>query len=265
MSAFSFATLCSRLTNCQSIELNEAINKYQPGSDIYAAALYTLAKAVLLQAEQEVTANLDTAAPLSHVCVNLLTLPGFAEALWARLVARSGGWIICKYIEKQPGQDDKEFQKLNGILNEDETQLDRQTRITGLIQLYFAICIAKTAAPLPTEFRPQRIWIFFARMLGDKRLMRQTMSLAVRVTFIPVKLTPILLPSRPCMQPWKLSQCQPSRYLDGNGPSFSMLLGTSPSIRLLVVRMIWLKQQGYDCSKWPKISSGNLVLGDVRL
>jgi hypothetical protein len=56
---------------------------------------------VLLQAEQEVTAKLDTAAPLSRVCVNLLTLPGFAKVLWARLVARSGGWIIGKYVEKQ--------------------------------------------------------------------------------------------------------------------------------------------------------------------
>jgi hypothetical protein len=154
--------------------------------------------------------------------VNLLTLPGFAEVLWARLVARSGGWIIGKYVEKQPDQDDKEFQKLNGILNEDETQLDRQTRITGLIQLYFAICIAKTATPLPTEFRPQRIWTFFARILGDRRLMKQTMSLAVRVTSTPVKLILIILLSRPCMLPWKSSQCTASRYLAGNGSSFSM-------------------------------------------
>lgn len=187
-----FPTLCSRLTKYKSTELTEAIKKYPPGSEIYAAALYTLSKAVLLQAEQEVTAKLDTAAPLSRVCVNLLTLPGFAQVLWARLVARSGGWIIAKYIEKQPGQSVKEFQKLNGILNEDETQLDRQTRITGLIQLYFAICTAKTAAPLPMEFRPQRIWNFFARILGDKRLMRQTMSLAVRVIFIPTNFVLIL-------------------------------------------------------------------------
>lgn len=187
-----FATFCSRLTKYKSTELTEAIKKYPPGSEIYAAALYTLAKAVLLQAEQEVTAKLDTAAPLSRVCVNLLTLPGFAQVLWARLVARSGGWIIAKYIEKQPGQSGEEYQKLNGILNEDETQLDRQTRITGLIQLYFAICVAKTAAPLPMEFRPQRIWNLFARILGDKRLLRQTMSLAVRVIFIPTNLVLIL-------------------------------------------------------------------------
>lgn len=188
-----FATFRSRLTKRKSTELTEAVKKYQLGSDIYAAALYTLAKAVLLQAEQEVTAKLDTAVPLSRVCINLLTLPGFAKVLWARLVARSGGWIIAKYVEKQPGQTNKEFQKLNGILNEDETQLDRQTRITGLIQLYFAICIAKTANPLPMEFRPLRIWSLFARILGDKRLMRQTMSLAVRVMSILAKLIPILL------------------------------------------------------------------------
>ena len=128
------------------------------------------------------------------MCVNLLTLPGFAEVLWARVAARSGGWSIGKYIEKQPGQDHKTFQKLNGILNEDETQLDRQTRITGLIQLYFAICIAKTATPLPVEFRPQRIWNFFGRILGDKRLMKQTMSLAVRFTITPVKIILIYSP-----------------------------------------------------------------------
>ena len=162
---------------------------------------------MLLQAEQEVTAKLDTAAPLSRVCINLLTLPGFAEVLWARLVARSGGWSIGKYVEKQPNQDIKTFQKLNGILNEDETQLDRQTRITGLIQLYFAICVAKTATPLPVEFRPQRIWNFFARILGDKRLMKQTMSLAVRVTITPVNFILNFSPGRPCMRPWKLSRC----------------------------------------------------------
>ena len=122
------------------------------------------------------TAKLDTAAPLAAVVINLFNLPGFDEVLWAKMVTRTGGWLIGHCVTRQPGQDEAIFRKM-AALREGEAPIDRQTRIGGVLSLYFAICTSlKATRMLPATFWPTKIWSFFARMLGDPRLLRQTMA-----------------------------------------------------------------------------------------
>ncbi|KAG8809198.1 hypothetical protein FRC19_005381 [Serendipita sp. 401] len=159
-----------------SNQIFDTIRALDPSSDLYPAALSALAKAIILQAETEVTAKLDTAGPLAAVVINLFNLPGFEEVLWAKMVTRGGGWIIGNYVMKRQGQNDKEFRKLAGY-REDETQVDRQTRIGGIVSLYFAICTSPRAVSmLPTPFWPTKIWSFLTRILGEPRLSKQSLA-----------------------------------------------------------------------------------------
>lgn len=164
----------------QSQQVIAAVTKYDPSTDIYVAALSALSKAIILQAETEVTAKLETALPLSKVILNCFSLPGFAPVFFAKLAIRAGGWVVGKHVVRREGQSDKEFRKHMGVLNDQETQGNRQTRIGGLVQLYFAVAISQTGQPLPQEFRPTKIWMFFARIMDDPRLLKQTMALHVR-------------------------------------------------------------------------------------
>ena len=151
-----------------------------PSTDIYPAALSALAKSIVLQAETEVTAKLETASPLAAVVINLFNLPGFDEVLWSRMVTRTGGWVIGHCVTKRQEQNETEFRKLAGY-REDETQVDRQTRIGGIVSLYFAICTSpKATSMLPTPFWPTKVWSFLTRVMGDARLMRRSMAPYVR-------------------------------------------------------------------------------------
>jgi hypothetical protein len=130
-----------------------------------------------------VTAKLDTSGPLAAVVINLFNLQGFEDVLWAKMVLRSGGWLIGYCVTKRQGQDDKEFRKLAGY-REDESQVERQMRLGGVISLFFAICTSpKATSPLPTNFWPTKIWSFITRILADARLLRQSMAPYVSTTF----------------------------------------------------------------------------------
>lgn len=170
----------------QSTQIFDTIRALDSNSDLYSAALSALAKAIILQAETEVTAKLDTAGPLAAVVINLFNLPGFDEVLWAKMGTRTGGWLIGYHVSRQQGQDEKEFRKLAGF-REDETQLERQTRIGGIISLFFAISTSsKATGMLPTPFWPTRMWSFIARLMGDPRLLRQTMAPYVSLSLLSV-------------------------------------------------------------------------------
>ncbi|KAH6909820.1 GLE1-like protein-domain-containing protein [Coprinopsis sp. MPI-PUGE-AT-0042] len=77
---------------------------------IYAGLCSSLAKAIILQAETEVTAEKKAAIPLARVTFNLLTSLDavFREVFWAKLVQRTGGWVIPSIV---PGQADVDGRK----------------------------------------------------------------------------------------------------------------------------------------------------------
>ncbi|KAG7440741.1 uncharacterized protein BT62DRAFT_937711 [Guyanagaster necrorhizus] len=150
---------------------------------IYAALLSTLAKAIILQAETEVTAEKKSAYPLSKVAFNLLeTLDGFGQVFWARIVARTGGWAVPTLIgdkdwDEKPWSDAVEKKKAMGYrqLTANDGDLVWETeemyilRLTGVMRVYLGIlAIQPQKGPLNgSMWRTPMFWVWIARLLGS--------------------------------------------------------------------------------------------------
>jgi nucleoporin GLE1 len=163
----------------------------QPHPDeIYIPLLSSLAKAILLQAETEVTASKTAAVPLAMVAKNLLgTLPHFEDVLLAKMVQRVGGWGVPTSLpardinvdgsdSNQPF-DEVSLRKAMGyrdvpahvdensgkqIPEQRESQADYITRVSGIMRVYFLILIGAGGVDRPRQ--TGRYWGYFARMLG---------------------------------------------------------------------------------------------------
>ncbi|KAG2360566.1 GLE1-like protein-domain-containing protein [Suillus spraguei] len=137
--------------------------------DIYFAALSSLAKAILLQAETEVTAEKRSAIPLAMVAARLLgTLEGFADIFFAKLVQRSGGWPVPSAIPSTDSDgtawDELERTKAMGYRTNDN---QRETLSDHVMR------------PLDRMFQLPRFWTYFARMIGDERLLETAVAAQV--------------------------------------------------------------------------------------
>lgn len=70
---------------------------------ITLAIQYTLSKAVLKQAEIEVTAKPSTAFPLARIMTRLIEQnPGLSSIFMAKLVAMTGPWVVAMPIPHEP-------------------------------------------------------------------------------------------------------------------------------------------------------------------
>lgn len=144
---------------------------------MYFALLSSLSKAILLQAETEVTAEKRSAIPLAAVAVNLLgALEGFASIFWAKLTQRTGGWPVPFVVPAIDANgiilDAERRRKALGYLNSQETLVDYSTRVSGIMRVYFHILFIPTPQPLDPVFTPQRYWTYFARMLSERMLIQ---------------------------------------------------------------------------------------------
>ncbi|EPQ51338.1 hypothetical protein GLOTRDRAFT_141097 [Gloeophyllum trabeum ATCC 11539] len=143
--------------------------------DLYYACLSSLAKAILLQAETEVTAEKRSALPLVQVTVNMLSaLESFGEIFFAKLCQRSGGWPIPAVV---PSVDvdgtpfDAETRKKAMGYRAEESQSEFATRLAGMMRVYFAVLVAPVQSPLDKMFQLPRVWTYFARMLSTPQLL----------------------------------------------------------------------------------------------
>ncbi|KAK0443071.1 GLE1-like protein-domain-containing protein [Desarmillaria tabescens] len=150
---------------------------------IYAALLSTLAKAIILQAETEVTAEKKSAYPLSKVAFNLLeTLDGFNQVFWARIVARTGGWAVPTLIgdrdwDGKPWSNVVEKKKAMGYRQQTadngdlvwETEEMYILRLNGVMRVYFGVlAIQPQKGPLNGPmWRTPMFWVWIARLLGS--------------------------------------------------------------------------------------------------
>ncbi|KAK2459972.1 hypothetical protein APHAL10511_007978 [Amanita phalloides] len=144
------------------------------------ASLSSLAKAILLQAETEVTAEARTAEPLARVTANLiLRIENFGEILFTRMMQRIGGWAIPIVVpaadfDGRPWKDDQEKRKVmgyrKGSTGEDiETTAEYCTRISGIMRVYFHVLkLHDSQGPLWAMFQTPRYWAWFARMFGGQ-------------------------------------------------------------------------------------------------
>ncbi|KZP13350.1 hypothetical protein FIBSPDRAFT_797908 [Athelia psychrophila] len=145
--------------------------------EIYIPLLSSLAKAILLQAETEVTASKAAAVPLAQVTKNLLgTLPHFEDVLLAKLVQRVGTWGIpttmpSTDIDSPTPFDENGLRKVMGYRDSEngrEARGEYVQRVAGVMRVYFLVLMGPGGVdrPLGKPWQTQRYWVYFARMLG---------------------------------------------------------------------------------------------------
>jgi len=105
----------------------------------YLYLLSHASKALIKQAESEVSASSAAAFPLGRVVI-LLLLHGHAalgEILFARFNKKCP-WVIPYYPVRQPDQPREDYEKSTGR-GSDESVQDYIARMNGILTLYFAI------------------------------------------------------------------------------------------------------------------------------
>ncbi|KAF9044255.1 GLE1-like protein-domain-containing protein [Panaeolus papilionaceus] len=149
---------------------------------IYATVLGSIAKAILLQAETEVTAEKNSAVPLAQVAYSLLdSLEHFPEIFLGRLIQRCGGWPIPIFVgdkdhDKNPWSSKEERIKAAGYRKSEsgsglESAAEHSNRISSMLRVYFHILKIPPKQPQNAYFALPRYWTWFARVLSDFRLL----------------------------------------------------------------------------------------------
>ncbi|KAH7890468.1 GLE1-like protein-domain-containing protein [Phlebopus sp. FC_14] len=165
--------------------------------NLYFAALSSLAKAILLQAETEVTAEKRSAIPLAQVTANLLgTLDAFPDIFFAKLLQRAGGWPVPCTIPSTDSDGSKwtnrERTKAMGYRmteGEKESPGDYVMRVSGMMRVYFLVLAA--APPLSggsacSMFQLSRFWTYFTRIMNDERLLETEVAAQLLYTALDV-------------------------------------------------------------------------------
>ncbi|CAK5283953.1 unnamed protein product [Mycena citricolor] len=167
---------------------------------LYKALLSSLSKAILLQAETEVTAEKKAAIPLALASFRLLEqLEAFPEVFFARLSHRCGIWLIpCPLPEKdhdgRPWADKVERQKMQGFRlssSDDaeswESMQEYSDRISGMMRLYFHIIrIVPQNKPLHPLFQLPRCWQWLSRLLNERSLLESPVAAQLIYTLLDV-------------------------------------------------------------------------------
>ncbi|KAG5723958.1 Nucleoporin gle1 [Termitomyces sp. T112] len=153
---------------------------------IYKALLYSLSKAIILQAETEVTAEKNSARPLATVAFNLLeTVKDFGEVFFSKLVQRAGGWPVPYLVASDnysgPDQARKKAAERTrklamGFREDGDSEMETLdvyiTRISGIMRIYFNILkFTPNQQPLHSAFQLPRFWTWLTRLLRNKQLL----------------------------------------------------------------------------------------------
>ncbi|KAG6898230.1 hypothetical protein C0992_002244 [Termitomyces sp. T32_za158] len=153
---------------------------------IYKALLYSLSKAIILQAETEVTAEKSSAKPLATVAFNLLeTVKDFGEVFFSKLVQRAGGWPVPYLVlsDDYSGPDQTRLkaaeraQKLAlGFREDGDSEMETLdvyiNRISGIMRIYFNILkFTPNQQPLHAAFQLPRFWTWLTRLLRNKQML----------------------------------------------------------------------------------------------
>jgi len=156
------------ITQCKGLLDLCHLGNFGDNHDLYMVVLYSLSKAILLQAEVEVTAEKRSAIPLAHVTSFFVqNLERFPQIFFMKLVQRTGGWPIPV---KPPPEEGVEYSKLAGF-REDEGLPEYTLRVAGLMRVYFHVLITPTNQPTNTFFRPTIYWTYFSRLMCNRGLL----------------------------------------------------------------------------------------------
>jgi nucleoporin GLE1 len=134
-----------------------------------------LSKAILLQAETEVTAEKRSALPLAQVTAILLgSVERFCDVFWAKLCQRAGGWPVPYVIPANDSDDtpfDAETRRKALGYRKGESSSDYATRVSGLMRVYFHVLMSPVENIIDPRFRLPRYWAFCARILQQPQLL----------------------------------------------------------------------------------------------
>ncbi|THH30972.1 hypothetical protein EUX98_g3206 [Antrodiella citrinella] len=180
----------SQRTNGIAGEIVAALQTTPPlPDDAYYALLSSMAKAIICQAEVEVTAEKRTAIPLAQLAVALLCkLQSFDQIFWAKLVQRTGGWAIPLVLPAQDidgsdlNQDQAKRRKVMGYVSAEETNAEYTQRVAGIMRVYFHIIMSPHPQRLSTVFGAQMYWQYFARTLKEQQLLLS--SVAAEILYV---------------------------------------------------------------------------------
>lgn len=162
---------------------------------LYAALLSSLAKAILLQAETEITASPISAVPLAKVTTRLLLeVPQFADIFYARILHRAGGWFIpaavpSQDIDGKPWGSTEALAKAHGRReNGAESGLEMMTRVAGIMRLYWEIvkCFADPNvvgavvqdrwSQVDARYVFGRTWVWFSRLTTRVDMLKEPIA-----------------------------------------------------------------------------------------
>lgn len=159
--------------------------KQDDAQNLHHALLASFAKAIIAQAETEVTAHKAQAKPLARVAVSLIiAYPALGDIFWARLIARAGCWIAAVEPSLLEGEQssslsDKEKRKRWGA-REQEGLEEKMTRLSGVLRLYFHMLFVSmsvpTKGPMPVPFRPGRFWMYMAQLLNNTPMLARAVA-----------------------------------------------------------------------------------------
>lgn len=144
---------------------------------LHHAALSSLAKIIIRQAEAEVTAHKEQAVPLAKLAVSLIARDSlFADIFWAKLCDLVGCWIAPAAASSHDAPDgEKQYLKL-WSRRPDELQDAQTMRITGVLRLYFHMLLVPVQSQLPPPYRPARLWAYLATLLANPALLERAVA-----------------------------------------------------------------------------------------
>ncbi|KAG0146613.1 hypothetical protein CROQUDRAFT_671026 [Cronartium quercuum f. sp. fusiforme G11] len=178
-------TMSSKKIENVIMELGDVLQQTKAENrDVYIWSCNHLAKALIKQAETEVTAKLGTVYPLARVVIGLI-LVGYVElgdVLMARMVKKC--YFVAAYRPLPlPGQSKEDYRKQLGYLPEtaqEETSVQHGTRMAGILALYAALCqtdpldvvpslrgqvTPEQVKRIPPQLRLDSCWTWFSHIL----------------------------------------------------------------------------------------------------
>ncbi|KAF9807467.1 hypothetical protein IEO21_08215 [Rhodonia placenta] len=147
---------------------------------VFHALLSSLAKAILVQAETEVTAEPRSAVPLAQVTAALLVdLMDFEDIFWAKFTQRAGNWPAAAPTPTRDAAgallDPTARLALMGA-RKDEPAAAYAARVVGLMRVYFHVLRTNVPRPLKGPFRTTRLWTWLVRLLQTPALHGYTIA-----------------------------------------------------------------------------------------
>lgn len=126
----------------------------------YYYLLSHTAKALVKQADGEVSAKPDAAFPLARIILGIMLRghSAFGTVLFARLVKKSP-WVVPYWPTRTTDQSREAYEKSTGQAT-DESKSDYIRRMTGIVRMYFAVLalpLGPLVQTLPSRPTPQQL------------------------------------------------------------------------------------------------------------